>query len=145
MSASDDPDYIADRLEAASAAASAMLRQRVPTGDWVDAFVEGDVVTTDIAAGVANCSVSTIRRRCAEAAQKGRPIGILIATSIWLVSLKRLLDWITQNEGLPARLEAETRARKNAELKRRDQDSMRFDRLASGEASIVPPESVAST
>jgi hypothetical protein len=112
------------------------LRQRVPGVDWVDAFCDGDAVPTDIAASIAGCSTSTIRRWCAEAAEKGHPIGVLFAGSNWLVSLRRLLDWIEQNEGgKPARLAAVTRANNIADLKLRDQDSIRFDRVASSEPS----------
>jgi len=82
------------------------------TGDWVDAFVEHDCIGTDDAAFIADASRQTIRRHAAEAAAAGRPIGVCIARSVWLISLRRLLDWIGQNDGLPALVAAEGRAKK---------------------------------
>jgi hypothetical protein len=78
--------------------------------DWVAAFHAGDMLTTDAAGYIAGVSAETIRRRAVEAAMAGRPIGVQHA-SVWLISRARLLDWIEQHEGLPARLAAETRAR----------------------------------
>jgi len=78
--------------------------------DWVAAHHAGDMLTTDAAGYIAGVSAETIRRRAVEAAMAGRPIGVQLA-SIWLISRARLLDWIEQHEGLPARLAAETRAR----------------------------------
>ena len=84
------------------------------TGDWVDAFVEHDCIGTDDAAFIADASRQTIRRHAAEAAAAGRPIGVCIARSVWLISLRRLLDWIGQNDGLPALVAAEARAKKRS-------------------------------
>src|ERR1700759_5374282 len=78
------------------------LDDLAPSGDWVDAFVEHDCIGTDEAAFIADASRQTIRRHAAEAAAAGRPIGVCIARSVWLISLRRLLDWIEQNDGLPA-------------------------------------------
>jgi hypothetical protein len=41
----------------------------------------------------------------------------LLAGGLWLFSERRLLASIETKEGLPARLEAEARARKNADLR----------------------------
>jgi hypothetical protein len=140
----DDPnEQLTDALAKAQVAATA-LRQRAPGGDWVDAFCDGDAVATDIAAFVAGCSTSTIRRLCVETAKAGHPIGVLIAGSNWLVSLRRLLAQIEQSDGRPAYLAAQTRANKIADLKLRDQTSIRFDRVASSEPSPSEPKSIAS-
>jgi hypothetical protein len=88
-------------------------RLREPSSDaydWVGAFRDGDVLTTDTAGHIAGVSAETIRRRAVESAALGRPIGVQHAT-IWMISRARLLDWIERDEGLPARLAAETRAR----------------------------------
>ena len=101
-----------------------------PSGDWVDAFVEHDCIGTDEAAFIADASRQTIRRHAAEAAAAGRPIGVCIARSVWLISLRRLLDWIEQNDGRPALVAAEARAKKRS-----------FERAAS---KIVAHERVAT-
>lgn len=80
--------------------------------DWVDAHGLGDMITTDVAGYIAGVHPETVRRRAAEAAERGRAIGVQHAT-IWLISRARLLDWIGQHEGRSARLVAETRARNN--------------------------------
>jgi hypothetical protein len=85
-----------------------------PGGDWVDAFVEHDCIGTDDAAFIADASRQTIRRHAAEAAAAARPIGVCIARSVWLISLRRLLGWIGQNDGLPALVAAEARAKKRS-------------------------------
>jgi hypothetical protein len=115
------PD-LADRLEAAAAEATAVLRQIAATSrdrDWVDEVVDagGDGLKSDEAAYVAGVHVDTLRRRAEAAALTDRPIGYLMAGSAWLISLRRLLDAIERRDGKPARLAAETRARKNAELR----------------------------
>jgi hypothetical protein len=79
---------------------------------WIDAHRVGEILRTDEAAVVADCSAETIRRRCKTSAEHGRRIGLQIAESIWFVSTQRLLDWIEQNEGKPKRLAAETRLKK---------------------------------
>jgi hypothetical protein len=81
-------------------------------GDWVDAWADRECIDTDEAAIIAGTSRQTIRRRAADAATAGKPIGILLAKSVWLISLQRLLFWLEQNEGLPARVAAERRAEK---------------------------------
>jgi hypothetical protein len=106
------------------------LGKVAPTGDWVDAFVEHDCIGTDEAAFIADASRQTIRRHAAEAAAAGRPIGVCIARSVWLISLRRLLDWIEQNDGLPALVAAEARAKKRS-----------FER---GASKIVPNERAAT-
>jgi hypothetical protein len=69
------------------------------------------------AAFVAGVSTDTLRRRAGSASEAGKPIGILLAGGLWLFSERRLLASIETKEGLPARLEAEARARKNADLR----------------------------
>jgi transposase len=125
---------------------AAALRQRAPSRDWVAAFYDGDTISTDIAASIAGNSTSTIRRWCAEAAETGQPIGVLFAGSNWLVSLRRLLNWIERHEGgRPARLSAQTRANNIADLKLRAQNRIHFDCAAPSEPSIMPPKSLSST
>jgi hypothetical protein len=91
------------------------IRQRRER-DWLDAWTEGELITTDEAANVANCSAETIRRRADEAADVGHPIGMQLAT-VWIISLPRLLRDIERRQGRPARLEAATRAKKIAEMR----------------------------
>jgi len=83
-----------------------------PGGDWVDEWVEGDAIRTDEAASIAGCSMQTVRRTAVAASLAGKPIGRLISKAVWLISRRRLLDWIEHNEGLPARVEAVARAEK---------------------------------
>jgi hypothetical protein len=90
----------------------ARLQPMEPAGDWVDAFDGGEVLRTDQAAFIAGTSDETVRRRCVEAADTGRRIGILFARAVWLVSKRRLLDDIERRDGRSARLAAETRAEK---------------------------------
>ena len=68
--------------------------------DWVDDYRSGEVLKTDEAAIIAACSSETIRRRAAEAAERGRPIGVLIAKAVWFISLKRLLEDIELRDGI---------------------------------------------
>lgn len=96
----DDRDLVAE-------VASRMARSRA-AGDWVDGF---ELLTSDEAALIAECSTETVRRRAAAAAANGRRIGRQFAT-IWIISLSRLLDHIECTEGKPARLAAQTRAEK---------------------------------
>jgi hypothetical protein len=80
-------------------------------GDWVQAWVSGDCIDTDIAANIAGTSRQTIRRHAAAARDIGRPIGICVA-EVWLISLRRMLRWLERTEGYPARVAAERRAEK---------------------------------
>jgi hypothetical protein len=88
------------------------LDKLAPGGDWVDEWVEGDAIRTDEAASIAGCSMQTVRRTAVAASLAGKPIGRLISKAVWLISRRRLLDWIEHNEGLPARVEAVARAEK---------------------------------
>ena len=88
------------------------LGKVAPGGDWVDEWVEGDAIRTDEAASIAGCSMQTVRRTAVAASLAGKPIGRLISKAVWLISRRRLLDWIEHNEGLPARVEAVARAEK---------------------------------
>jgi hypothetical protein len=88
------------------------LDKLAPGGDWVDEWVEGDAIRTDEAAIIAGRSMQTVRRMAVAAAEAGKPIGRLISKAVWLISRRRLLDWIRHNEGLPARVEAVARAEK---------------------------------
>jgi hypothetical protein len=108
----DDPRHLAQRLEEIAAE----LRQRPRVRDWVDAYNDGEAFGSDVAAFICGCSPDTIRRRADAAAAAGQPLGILNA-GVWLFDLHRLLNWIEQHQGLPARLAAESRARKNAEMR----------------------------
>jgi hypothetical protein len=85
---------------------------KLPGGDWVDEWIEGDAIRTDEAAFIGGCSAQTVRREAAAAAAAGKPIGRLISRSVWLISRRRWLDRIESIDGLPARVEAEARAEK---------------------------------
>jgi hypothetical protein len=95
---------------------TAQVRQLPPSNDWVDAYGAGDAVNSDAAGIIADVSSATIRRRATEAAACGEPLGVLIAGSIWLVSTRRLIDWIKDHEGEHAALCASTRAAKLAQM-----------------------------
>lgn len=81
-------------------------------GDWVDAWIDGDAIRTDEAAYIYGHSAQTIRRLAEAAAVTGRPIGKQVSKSVWLISRRRILDWIEREKGLPARVEAGARAEK---------------------------------
>jgi hypothetical protein len=70
----------------------------LPTGDWVDAWAEGEAIGTDEAAYIGDCSQQTVRRRAVEAQAAGEPIGILFM-GVWLISRRRWLDDIEGREG----------------------------------------------
>jgi hypothetical protein len=85
------------------------LGWKPPVGDWVDAFLDDDVMTTDQAAYSIQRSAQTVRRRAAEAQARVEPIGVLIARDIWLISRRRWLDDIERRDGELARKVAEAR------------------------------------
>jgi hypothetical protein len=107
-----DDREIADRLTELATA----LRQRAPVRDWVDAFNDGSAFGSEVAAFICGRSPDTVRRWAAEAAAEGQPLGILQA-GVWLFDEQRLLNFIERRHGKPARLAAETRARKSAEMR----------------------------
>ena len=116
---------LAGRLEADVAEAAAALRQIAPGRDWLDQLLDadGDALKSDEAAYVADMSTDTMRRRAEAAADAGRPIAVLMAGAMWLFSERRLLAWIEARDGRPARLAAETRARKSRDLRSSPQKS----------------------
>jgi len=71
---------------------AARLRLRRPRRDWLDECLEadGDGLKTDEAAAIAGVSADTIRRRCEAAGAAGKPIGVLQARAVWLISQRRL-------------------------------------------------------
>lgn len=88
------------------------LDKIAPEGDWVDAWTEGDAIGTDEAAFISGCSTQTVRRMAASAALTGNPIGRQMSKSVWLISRRRLLDWIERHNGLPARVKAQASTEK---------------------------------
>ena len=108
------------------------LQHHKPLRDWVDAHRDGTAFGSDVAAFICGCSPDTVRRRAVDAATAGQPLGILQA-GVWLFDLRRLLDWIGRHQGLPARLAAETRAKKNAEM----QLSLQNDPLSGPVAAVT--------
>jgi hypothetical protein len=121
-----------ERIARALEQITAQVRQLPRPSDWIDAYSEGDAISTDIAAHIAEVSSATIRRRAAEAAACGKPLGILIAGSIWLISKTRLIDWIRDHESEYAALCATTRAAKVAQMSAPLQTSARNERAATG-------------
>jgi hypothetical protein len=117
----DNPAQLAEHLEAAAV----VLRQCAPGRDWLDEVLDagGDALKSDEAAYVADMSTDTMRRRAEAAADAGRPIAVLMAGAMWLFSERRLLNSIEVKEGKPARLEAESRARKSRDLRSSPQKS----------------------
>jgi hypothetical protein len=85
-------------------------------GDVVDRILNGELLSLDQAANVAECSDEKIRKACVAAAATKRPLGINFAGR-WFVGRERLLDGIEHGKfdrrrGREARLRAEQRARK---------------------------------
>jgi hypothetical protein len=109
----DDPDLA--QLEAALA----RLRQRPARRTWIDDFHAGEMLLSGEAAEIGACNAETIRRRCEAAALTSRPIGVLIASSVWLISREALLDYIELHHGKPAMLAAKSRAEKITDRGRR--------------------------
>jgi hypothetical protein len=110
------------------------LRERPPDRDWVDAYDNGSALSTGQAAHICDCSDDTIRRWAETAADAGQPIGILIA-GVWVIDLQRLLNAVERRRDLHARRVAESRAKKNAELR-----SSLQNRLSSAsDAAIAAP------
>jgi hypothetical protein len=112
-------DELANLLEATAAQVVTALRRGANGRDWLDEILDssGDVVRSDQAAYIWGASDDTIRRRTEAAELAGVPIGYLMAGSVWLFSLRRLLDAIELEDGRHARLAAQTRADKNAALR----------------------------
>jgi hypothetical protein len=106
-------------LEAAVAEAVVALRQITPGRDWIDQLVDsdGDALKSDEAGFVAGVHPDTMRRRAEAAALTINPIAVLMAGALWLFSERRILASIEIREGLPARLAAETRAKKSRDLR----------------------------
>lgn len=100
-------------------------------GDWVDAWTEGDAIGTDEAAFISGCSTQTVRRMAASAALTGNPIGRQMSKSVWLISRRRLLDWMERHNGLPARVKAKARAEK-WKMDAQRQTSTPFESAATG-------------
>jgi hypothetical protein len=119
---------LANRLEAITAEAAAVLRQPMPARDWLDEALDphGDGLKSDEAGYVMGCSADTARRRAESAAAIGKPIAILVANAVWLFSERRVLSRVEAEFGLPARLAAETRAKKNADLRSLQQKSVQM-------------------
>jgi hypothetical protein len=78
----DDPAQLAERLEQIAA----MVRRLPAASDWIDAYLSGEMLLTDQAVEIAATSTETIRRRCEATASTSRPLGVLIAGSVWLLS-----------------------------------------------------------
>jgi hypothetical protein len=116
-------DVLADRLDAAARAATQAadaIRSIALARDWLDQLdIDGDALKSDEAAYIGGVHPDTMRRRAESAALAGRPIGILLAGAIWLFSERRLLDAIESRDGRPARLVAESRAKKSREMRSR--------------------------
>ena len=92
------------------------LADEVERADWAAAWQSGDAVTPDQIASICGCSADTMRRRGEAAAAEGYALGVHPA-GVWLFLVRRVLDWIELHYGRHARLEAESRARKNADLR----------------------------
>jgi hypothetical protein len=107
---------LADRLEATTAEAAAALRLQVAPKDWLDEILAdgGDGLKSDEAAFIAGCSPDTIHRRAKAAAAAGKPIGVLFAGAVWLLSERRLVvGWL----GAPQLGPAETSDMKYGDLR----------------------------
>ena len=115
--ATADPPYLGLKLRDIAQADADLLAELAtrlagsakPATDWVDAFDAAELLRSDEAAAIADVSSETIRRRCVEAADIGKPLGVHFA-GVWLVSRERLLCDIERRRGRSERLAAETRA-----------------------------------
>ena len=99
-------------------------------GDWIDAWAS-DVLTSDQAGIIAECSAATVRRRAAEFAAVNRPIGINIGGSVWLISKSRWLALIQREQGATAAVAATRCAEKLAEMSAPAQNSSSGERQRS--------------
>jgi hypothetical protein len=94
------------------------LKRAEAVGDWVDAAHDGELLTSQQAAEVADVTAETIRVYAERAEASGRPIGVQFARAadgsrgVWIISRARLLAYIARHDGAPARLIAEKRAEK---------------------------------
>jgi hypothetical protein len=94
---------------------------RAGAGDWVDAhYRDDDVRSSDQIALICGVSSDTIRRRAEASLAEGFPLGVQ-RCGVWMLSLRRVLDWIERHQGRHARLVAEDRARENADLRLKPQ------------------------
>jgi hypothetical protein len=115
----NDPRSLAadlDRLTADAGRLAGRVRQLDSEGDVVDQILDGELLSLDQAADVAECSDEKIRKACVAAAATKRPLGIVFAGR-WFVGKVRLLDDLEQGKidrrrGWDARLRAEERAKK---------------------------------
>jgi hypothetical protein len=85
-------------------------------GDWVSAWESGDAVTSDEIARICACSPDTARRRHEASVIEGFPLAVRHA-GIYVFSLARMLAWVEQHQGRPARLACESRVRKSMNLR----------------------------
>jgi hypothetical protein len=86
-----------------------------PSPAWMEEIARGEILTTnDAAAIVGVTSTQAIRTRCEDREQKGRPIGFCFGgfRGTWLISRRLLMTDIEREDGVPARLSAESRAKK---------------------------------
>jgi hypothetical protein len=91
-----------DRVAVGLDKLAAELRARPLVRDWVDAYNDGEAFGSDVAAFIFGRSTDTVLRRAEAAAAAGQPLGIFIMGT-WLFDLHRILNWIEQRKGLPAR------------------------------------------
>ncbi|TWC05040.1 hypothetical protein FBZ93_10350 [Bradyrhizobium macuxiense] len=99
----DDPEHLAEMLEAAAA----MVRHRSKRRTWIDQFRNDEVLVASAAALVAGVDPETIRRWCAATADTDRPLGYRVA-DLWLVDAFELLHQIEKRRDLHARRRVET-------------------------------------
>jgi hypothetical protein len=86
-----------------------------PTGDVIDQILAGGVLTTSQAADACDASDTTIHRWLQDAAEKGKPLGVLSPAG-YIIGKDRLLAYIEREQGRHARLVAESRGRKYADV-----------------------------
>jgi hypothetical protein len=106
---------LADQLEAIAAQLRSEPEQTRPPRDWLYELLDipgGDVINSDAAAAIIGCHADTARKRAVDTMEGGKPIATLVANAVWLFSEARILADIEARDGLPARLEAATRAQK---------------------------------
>lgn len=87
----------------------AQLGWMPPSGDVIDQIATGGLLTTAQAATICEVSGQTICRWNEDASRRGKPIGLKQVT--WLLGTERLLDYVEKQDGLHARVKAESRLR----------------------------------
>jgi hypothetical protein len=86
-----------ERISAALEQALADVKRLERVGDLIDDIAAGGLLTVAQAATICEVTDQTIFRWLADAARRGRPLGLKRAT--WLLGTARLLDYLEKHQG----------------------------------------------